>query len=77
MDLRKSQGLYCFGCFSSVSFISQSHSSLCSYFIQDDDVNGKKRAAFRGHGLEGVELDLPSGYELCILKKRGKFIHFL
>ncbi|EYB94898.1 hypothetical protein Y032_0166g78 [Ancylostoma ceylanicum] len=43
-----------------------------SYFLQDEDPNGKKRAAFRGHGLEGVNLDLPPGYELCVLKKRGE-----
>ncbi|RCN29463.1 ribonuclease H1/H2 small subunit [Ancylostoma caninum] len=45
---------------------------VSGYFSQDEDSNGKKRAAFRGHGLEGVTLDLPPGYELCVLKKRGE-----
>ncbi|KAL6733947.1 hypothetical protein Aduo_004539 [Ancylostoma duodenale] len=45
---------------------------VSGYFLQDEDHNGKKRAAFRGHGLEGVNLGLPPGYELCVLKKRGE-----
>ncbi|VDM70443.1 unnamed protein product [Strongylus vulgaris] len=43
---------------------------VSGYFTIHEDSNGKKRAAFRGHGLEGMKLDLPPNYELCILKKR-------
>ncbi|VDM61194.1 unnamed protein product [Angiostrongylus costaricensis] len=46
------------------------------YFIQRIDEDSRRHAAFRGHGLEGITLDLPSGYKLYVLKKRGKTVFF-
>ncbi|KHJ87331.1 Torsin [Oesophagostomum dentatum] len=44
---------------------------VSGYFVQQEVSDGKLKAAFRGHGLEGIKLDLPSEYELCVLKKRN------
>ncbi|KAK6040447.1 ribonuclease H1/H2 small subunit [Cooperia oncophora] len=45
---------------------------VSGYFVTDEGSDGRKTAAFRGHGLEGVNLDVPSGYELYVLNKRGE-----
>ncbi|KAK5972233.1 Torsin protein [Trichostrongylus colubriformis] len=49
---------------------------ISRYFVPEDGVDAKKKAAFRGRGLEGVTLDVPCGYELCVLNKRSAAVTF-
>ncbi|CAJ0606853.1 unnamed protein product [Cylicocyclus nassatus] len=53
--------------------IAYSGPAQVSGYFKIQDLDGRKRAAFRGHGLEGVKIDLPSEYELSVLKKRDDF----
>ncbi|KJH50686.1 Torsin [Dictyocaulus viviparus] len=48
---------------------------VSGYFIQQEHENAKRWAVFRGHGLEGITLNLPSGYELYVLKKRADGVY--
>ncbi|WKX93919.1 hypothetical protein Q1695_011297 [Nippostrongylus brasiliensis] len=45
---------------------------VSGYFVTEERPDSTLMATFRGHGLQGVNLDLPNGYELCVLKKRGE-----
>ncbi|XGW10867.1 hypothetical protein V3C99_012403 [Haemonchus contortus] len=45
---------------------------ISGYFITEEGPDARKTAAFRGHGLEGVTLSVPPGYEMCVLSKRSE-----
>lgn len=44
---------------------------VSGYFTIQNLASGGAKASFRGHGLQGISLGVPSGYELSVLKKRG------